>query len=107
MPTLKLNVEENKSKILHNSYGIINNEQKITDNKKAIEELKLKYVPYDVFENAVARYDKIVHRLILIICGIVALLFLCNAIWLYAWKQLDFKNETIITQEGTTNKIGK
>lgn len=91
-------------KIQDNSAKIRTNENLIEQNKIAIEELRKSYVPYEVLESTIARYDKIVHRLIAVLCGVVALLFICNAVWLYAWEKIDFG--TNITQSGETNQIG-
>lgn len=99
-------VQENTKNILHNKHYINENKKSIQDNKEAIKELKQGYVPYAVFDSAVARYDKIVHRLIYALWGIVALLFISNAIWIYAWKQLDPTTTVINNKEGTTSYIG-
>lgn len=88
-----------------NKQAIRTNEAFIHANKIAIEELRKSYVPYEVLENTITRYDKIAHRLIMVLCGVVALLFVCNAIWLYAWKQIDF-GDTTITQGGEVNHVG-
>jgi len=92
-------------KIHENNAKIRTNEAYIQENKIAIEQLRKSYVPYEVLENTITRYDKIVHRLIAVICGITALLFFCNAIWLYAWEKIDF-GDTTITQGGETNSVG-
>ena len=95
----------NTSEILQNKYSIDNNKKCIEDNQKAIDELKRGYVPLCIVEDTAKRYGKIIHGLITIICLMLVSLFICNAIWLYAWKQMDFGNTTI-TQEGETNKVG-
>ena len=93
--------------ILHNKYNIEANQRSINDNKTAISELKANHVSYEVFKHAVERFDRIVHRLIRVLCLVIALLVICNVVWLYVWGRMDFTNhETNITQEGGTNQIG-
>ena len=92
-------------KIHENNAKIRTNEAYIQENKQAIESLKQGYVPVQVVLDTAERYCKIVHRLTGVICLILIALFICNAIWLYAWKQIDFGNVTI-TQGGEVNHVG-
>jgi len=74
-------------KIHDNNAKIRANEACIQNNKQAIAELRQNYVPLSV------------------VCLVLMALFVCNAIWLYAWKQIDF-GDTTITQGGETNHVG-
>lgn len=108
MATRTIRVEENAKNILANMQNIKSNAGDIEKNAKAIEELRQSYVPYMVFESAIVRYDKIIHRLIAIIAFIVTLLVVTNAIWVYAWHKQDFgdKATTMITNDGTSSIVG-
>lgn len=49
-----------------------------------------KDVPYVVFEGVQTRNERITKRLILALIIAVVLLFISNALWLYAWSQYDY-----------------
>ena len=65
-------------------------------------------IPYFAFEGTMARMVYIIRRLIvaLVICIIV--LFVSNAVWLYAWMQYDYSGEeiTVDSNDGIANYIG-
>lgn len=68
-------------------------------------------VPYLVYEGEQARNERHIKRLISALIVAVALLFLSNAIWLYAWCQYDYSSEEVavdVTAEdgGDANYIG-
>lgn len=99
-------VRQNQHEIIKNRYGIQDNEKAINENKEAIKDLKNKYVSHAIFESTVEKYDKIIHRLIIIIAGIIAMLVISNALWINAWRQIDFKDQTtVIKQDGSTNTV--
>ena len=87
-------INENKSRILHNS-------KIIDDNKRSIEELK--HYTFSAFESAIKRYERIVHLLIMVVILSLTLLFVSNAVWLYSWNR---HNATVVNTDGTTNFIG-
>lgn len=98
---------DHEKNIITNKHKIDSNKKDIEANKTAIEDLRKNYIHRKVFEDAVGKFDRIVHRLILVLCGVIALLFITNAAWLYAWEHADFgSHETNITQRGETNSIG-
>lgn len=100
-------IENNRNNIIHNTYGIKSNEEAIEINRRAITDLQKGFLPINVFEATLTRYEKIIHRLIILLAGVVALLVITNALWLYAWNGLDKSDTTtVIRQEGTTNTIG-
>lgn len=65
-------------------------------------------VPYVVHESTVARMERINKRLWIALIVAIALIFSCNAIWLYAWCQYDYTSEEIVYQQDGkgTNIIG-
>ena len=97
MNSIKTSVEENK-------HGIKENRKDIDHNKSNIDELKseLRWK----HESSQAVLERIIHRLIAIIVVLVALLFISNAIWIYAWNNFDNKASTVINKDGVSNYIG-
>ena len=67
-------------------------------------------VPYIVHESAQARHERITKRLIIALIIAIALIFISNAAWLWAWLQYDYVSETTettYTQDGEgVNIIG-
>ena len=60
-----------------------------------------RYVPYIVWEGEKARDERRHRRDFIIKLVLIILLFLSNAIWLYAWMQYDYVGETeTITVDG-------
>ena len=58
-------------------------------------------VPYIVFEGEMARQERHVKRLFIALVVAVVLLFITNAIWLYAWTRYDYSSSTIeYSQDG-------
>lgn len=69
------------------------------------------YVPYIVFESSLTREERHVKRLTIITIVAIVLLFLSNAIWLYAWCQYDYSSTetetvTVDGEDGVANYIG-
>ncbi len=58
-----------------------------------MEENKNMNVPYIVYEGAMARSERTIKRLIVIIIIIISMLFASNAIWLYFWNQYEYVEE--------------
>ncbi len=66
-----------------------------------------KNVPYIVFEGTVARFERTIKRLIILVGITVLLLFASNAIWIYEWNQYDYEDISIDNQDGgNANYIG-
>lgn len=65
-------------------------------------------VPYIAHEAEVARLERTIKRLTVVIIIAVALIFASNAMWLYYWSQYDYVGEeTQVTQDGLgVNIIG-
>lgn len=51
------------------------------------------YVPYIVHEGAMAREERTIKRLRILVIILIACLTVCNVAWLYAWNQYDYEVE--------------
>lgn len=69
---------------------------------------KTNEVPYIVHEGEVARLERTIKKLFIIVVVLVVALFLANAMWLYAWNQYDYDEQAIsYEQDGNgANVIG-
>lgn len=71
-----------------------------------------KDVPYIVYEATQARNERTVKRLIIVVVVAIALIFISNAIWLYAWMQFEYvgteENQIDLSTDGggDANYIG-
>ena len=66
-------------------------------------------VDYIVYESAMARVERTIRRLWILILVLIVLLAGSNALWLYEWCQYDYVDEieTTYTQDGEgVNIIG-
>lgn len=101
-------IQTNKENIIENRSIIKENRKDIRDNKVAIEDLKRNTVPVSVFESTQSKLDRIIHRLIVALILSLAILFISNAVWIYAWYKYDYvgSETTIITKDGVSNFIG-
>lgn len=64
-------------------------------------------VPYIVYEGTIARFERTIRRLIILIAISVLLLFASNALWIYEWMQYDYEDVTVDSQDGgNANYIG-
>lgn len=60
-----------------------------------------KDVPYIVYESALTRMERLNKRLFIGLILAVALLFVSNVLWLYAWNQYEYTSETVTySQDG-------
>lgn len=58
-------------------------------------------VPYIVYESAQSRSERCIKRLVIALILSIFLIFISNALWLYAWCQYDYTSEsTSYTQDG-------
>ena len=57
-------------------------------------------VPYIVHEASMARMERQIKRLWIVLIVAVTLLFSNGAIFTYAWLQYDYSNEEIVTVDG-------
>lgn len=93
--TTKSAVQENKTKIHENR-------KDIASNKSAIDDLKAE--TRFMFESSQARLERIIHRMIAVVIVLIVLLFVSNAVWIYAWNTWDNDATTVINKDG--NFIG-
>lgn len=66
-------------------------------------------VPYFVYERTIARFERTVKRLIIVIVIAVTLMFASNMAWLYAWNLYDYESANVIVDgesKGNANYIG-
>lgn len=65
-------------------------------------------IPYIVFEGEMARYERIIKRLVVVLIVTIAMLFVSNALWLNTFMQFDFETETVTldASQGNANYIG-
>ena len=63
-----------------------------------------KMIPYVVYESSETRNERIIHRLIVALLLVVGLLFVSNAMWVYAWLH---NGGTNIDNSGVSNYIGE
>lgn len=66
-------------------------------------------VPYLIYEATQARNERSIKRLVIALIIAIVLMFVSNAIWIYAWLQYDYISEdiTVDSQDGgNANYIG-
>lgn len=63
-------------------------------------------VPYIVHEGALARMERQIKRLFIILIVLICGLVVSNAAWIYAWCQYDYSAETIAQDGEGINIIG-
>ena len=64
-------------------------------------------VPFIVYEGTIARFERTIRRLLILVGITVLLLFASNAIWIYEWNQYDYSDVTVDSQDGgNANYIG-
>ena len=64
-------------------------------------------VPFIVYEGTVARFERTIKRLIVLVGITILLLFASNAIWLYVLSPYDYEDVSIENQDGgNANYIG-
>ena len=58
-------------------------------------------IPFIVYEGTLVRHERTVKRLIVLLAIAIALMFLSNLGWLYAWMQYDYVSEEVTySQDG-------
>lgn len=57
-------------------------------------------VPFIVYEGTIARFERTIRRLIILVGITILLLFASNAIWIYEWNQYDYSDVTLDSQDG-------
>lgn len=64
-------------------------------------------VPYFIYEGVMARMERTIKRLSILLAVALFCIFISNAVWLYAWMQYDYGIEetTTVSQDGSGNNI--
>lgn len=66
-------------------------------------------IPMIVYEVAQVKHERTLKRLIIALMFSIALIFVSNALWLYAWSQYDYSSKDSVLIDGTdgiANYIG-
>lgn len=73
-----------------------------------MEKDKMEMVSYLVYESSQTRSDRIIHKLIVALLVSVALLFVSNALWLWAWTQYEYLGEeiSVSNRDGVASYVG-
>lgn len=79
---------------------VANVESAMYDVKADIRELQNNSVPFIVHEGTIARFERTIRRLIILVGITILLLFASNAIWIYEWNQYDYSDVLVDSQDG-------
>ena len=66
-------------------------------------------IPYFVYEHTMARFERTIKRLIIVIIVSVVTLFASNMAWLYVWNLYDYESTNVVVDgesKGNANYIG-
>lgn len=75
--------------------------------EKSVMEAYKEPVPYIVYERTMARFERTIKRLMIVIIISIVVLFASNAAWLYTWNQYDYSEVTVDSKDGgNANYIG-
>lgn len=78
-------------------------------NEERVTEAYKEPVPYIVFQETMARFERTIKRLIIAITIAIAMLCLSNMAWLCAWNLYDYESTSVIVDgesKGDANYIG-
>ena len=67
------------------------------------------YVPYIVYEGEMARQERHIKRMIVMLVIMLVLFFASNMTWLYVWNQYEYVDEAVTVDSddgGNANYIG-
>ena len=64
------------------------------------------YIPYIVYDEEMARQERHIKRLLIILGIMLFLFFASNMAWLYVWNQYDYIDETETTIKATQDGEG-
>lgn len=59
-----------------------------------------KTVPYVVYEGTMARFERVVKRLTILLIIVITVLFASNIAWLYVWNQYDVSAVVVDSEDG-------
>ena len=57
------------------------------------------HVPYIVYEGAMARMERTIKRLFILLIITICIIFVSNAYWLWWWNQYEYVTETTTYQQ--------
>ena len=64
-------------------------------------------VPYIVYESTMARMERTIKKLWIMLIIMVVVMFASNAVWLYEWNQYDYQGVIMDNQDcGNANYMG-
>ena len=66
-------------------------------------------VPYIVYEGTMARFERTIRKLVLVIIVAISMMFASNMAWLYAWNLYDYESSSVVVDsesKGNANYIG-
>lgn len=68
----------------------------------------MEQIPYIVFESEMARHERTIKRLLILLVISVLLLFISNVAWLWFFNQFDVETQTVSQEldSGNANFIG-
>ena len=58
-------------------------------------------VPFIVYEGTIARFERTIKRLLILVGITILLLFASNAIWIYEWNQYEYTDVTVDSTDGS------
>lgn len=59
-----------------------------------------KDVPYVVYESTMARLERSIKRLIILLTATILMLFASNMAWLYVWNQYEYSSVVVDSKDG-------
>jgi hypothetical protein len=65
-------------------------------------EEKMTQIPFIAYESSMTRMERIIKRLVVALIISIFLMFISNALWLYAWMQYDYTSSATTTEETVT-----
>lgn len=58
-------------------------------------------VPFIVYEGTIARFERTIKRLLILVGITILLLFASNIFWIYEWNLYDYQEVTVDSQDGS------
>ena len=81
--------------------------------EKSIEENMIEAykepVPYIVYQGTMARFERTIRKLVLVVIIAIVMIFASNMAWLYAWNLYDYESASVVVDgesKGNANYIG-
>lgn len=77
--------------------------------KDSVVEAYKEPVPYIVYQGTMARFERTIRKLVLVIIVAISMMFASNMAWLYAWNLYDYESSSVVVDsesKGNANYIG-